>query len=146
MIWDMVLSTSLNVRRVRTEGLVCCVRFKESNLTVIYVLVCNISCQNQQIGSWGDERWDRFTWKWNEDWWGLKFIHLLFKMLISSWSRFFDIPEMTEARKVLKSALSLAPSSSMLISSWATLENLLDNFTPLLSWWDNLWLITIQQE
>ena len=47
----------------------------------------------------------------------MKFIHLLFKMLISSWSRFFDIPEMTEARKVLKSALSLAPSSSMLISS-----------------------------
>ena len=47
----MCYSTSLNVRRVRTEGLVCCVRFKESNLTVIHVLVCNISCQNQQIGS-----------------------------------------------------------------------------------------------
>ena len=54
-------------------------------------------------------------------------------MLISSWSLFFDIPEMTEARKVLKSALSLAPSSSILISSCAILENLFDNFTPRLS-------------
>ena len=61
------------------------------------------------------------------------FIHLLLRILISSWSLFFDIPEMTAARNVLKSALSLAPSSSMFISSWAILENLLDNFTPLFS-------------
>ena len=32
-------------------GTLLCVRFRGSNLTVIYVLVCNISCQHQQIGS-----------------------------------------------------------------------------------------------
>ena len=55
-------------------------------------------------------------------------------MLISSCSLFLLIPDMTEARKVLKSDLSLAPSSSMLTSSWATLENLLESFTPLRSY------------
>ena len=60
--------------------------------------------------------------------------YLLFMMLISSCSLFLLIPEMTEARKVLKSDLSLAPSSSMLTSSWATLENLLESFTPLRSY------------
>ena len=60
--------------------------------------------------------------------------YLLFMMLISSCSLFLLIPEITEARKVLKSDLSLAPSSSMLTSSWATLENLLESFTPLRSY------------
>ena len=60
--------------------------------------------------------------------------YLLLMMLISSCSLFLLIPEMTEARKVLKSDLSLAPSSSMLTSSWATLENLLESFTPLRSY------------
>ena len=60
--------------------------------------------------------------------------YLLFMMLISSCSLFLLIPEMTEARKVLKSDLSLAPSSSMLTSSWATLEDLLESFTPVRSY------------
>ena len=54
-------------------------------------------------------------------------------MLISSWSLFLLMPAITEATKVLKSDLSLAPSSSMLISSCATRENREDSFTPRLS-------------